>query len=279
MTSKSLALVIESDAGTRRLMEVLLTRSGFEVDLVANGPDALLLMQQIDYDLMTLDLILPARSGLDLLQWLSVERPAALSRALVLSSAPDAQLDRVRERWPQVCVLRKPFELGEVLESVQNATANRETTRELTPADTFCRRSILAGAKAGVLARVRGASVEPLLTFGYSPDQIAPYLDMTVDDPYPICKSVRTAEPMWCASIASAQLDYPILAPVWAQQQSRAFAVVPLVSDGAVIGAAGWTYREPRLFTEAEQRTLLDIATKAADAIVAEKRNAGVLAG
>jgi CheY-like chemotaxis protein len=266
MTSNPLALVAESDAATRRLLEVLLTRAGLEVDLVANGADALLLLGQIDYDVVTLDLMLPASSGQELLQWLAAERQDALARTLVLSSAPEAQLERVRRRWPQVRVLRKPFELVEVVESVQNAVA-MHARLPLSAADTFCRRSILAGANAGMLARVRGRKLEPLRTFGYSPEQIAPFLDMKVDDPYPICNVVRTASPLWCATLARAQFDFPILAPVWERNESRAFAAVPLVAGGSVVGAAGWSYREPRLFADAEQRTLLDIAARALEVV------------
>ena len=278
MSSNPLALVVESDAGTRRLLDVLLTRAGIEVDVVANGPDARLLLEHIDYDLVTLDLLLPALSGSDLLQWLAVDRPAALERTIVLSSAPDAQLERARQRWPGVRVIRKPFELEEILAAAKLARS-APADRALTAAGTFCRRSVLAGAKAGVIVRLRGKNVEPLLTFGYAHEQIAPFLSMTVDDPYPICVAIRTSAPFWCTSVARARLDYPILAPVWTKNESQAFAVVPIMSGEVIIGAVGWSYREPRLFGDAEQRTLLDIAAQATQLVMSsDTQPSGVLA-
>src|SRR3712207_869299 len=112
---RPLALIVENDSGTRRLLDVLLSRVGLDVDRVANGDDAFIALQHVAYDMLLIDFLLPGRSGAQLLEWLSEERPHLLSRTIVLSSATPARLEALRERWPAVRTIRKPFELGEVL--------------------------------------------------------------------------------------------------------------------------------------------------------------------
>ena len=258
---KPLALVIENDASTRKLLDVLLSRVGFEVDLVPTGTDASIILQHVEYDLLMIDLLLPGKSGVELLEWLAAERPHMLSRAVVLSSATPAKLDAVRERWPRVRTIRKPFELGEVLELAQHITASgRREPGEASALEKFCRHSMRAGAKAGVVVGVNGAVLEPLLSFGYSAAILDSYFPISVDAPYPLCATIRHDKPLWIASVVAAAPDYPTLAAVWEANESRAVAAVPLRGGTGVIGAIGWSFREPRLFSEREQQIFTGIA-------------------
>jgi len=261
---KPLALVIENDSGTRKLLDVLLSRFGFEVDLVASGSDALTLLEIVQYDVLILDLLIPGKSGAEILEWIGRERPAMLSRVVVLSSSSPARLEAVRGEWPGVRTIRKPFELGEVVEAAAEASKDR-VPREATAGENFCRFSVRAGAKAGVIVATSGGAVEPVLTFGYAAEDVTRFFPMSVDAAYPLCSSIRNAKPVWIASIAGAGTDYPMLQPVWAKNGSRALAVVPLLQDGRAVGAAGWTFREPRLFTEREQQLLTEIAAGVVD--------------
>jgi two-component system cell cycle response regulator CpdR len=257
---KPLALVIENDAGTRKLLNVLLTRVGMDVDLVPTGDDAFIALQHVPYDVLVIDLLLPGRTGMDLLAGFAAERPHLLSRSVVLSSASPMQLDLVRERWPEVLVIRKPFELGEVLEATQQIAARSEP-RESSAAAKFCRYSLRAGAKAGVVVAPNSESLDLVLSFGYTSEMLDSYFPLPADAPYPLSTAVRHGKALWLASLIAAAPDFPTLAPVWEANQSRAVAALPLRDDnGKIIGAVGWSFREPRLFSEAEQQVFLEIA-------------------
>ena len=54
-----------------------------------NGPDTLSAVSKTDYDVVLLDLSMPGRSGLDILQQLKIEKPAL--RVLILSTYPEEQ--------------------------------------------------------------------------------------------------------------------------------------------------------------------------------------------
>lgn len=256
---KPLALVVENDASTRKLLDVLLSRIGMEVDLVPTGSDASIILRHVEYDVMLLDLLLPGKNGLELLAWLAEERPRTLSRVVVLSSASPAQLEDVRARWPQVRTIRKPFELGEVLELTQHIAAAREP-REQGAEEKFCRYSMRAGAKAGVVVAADGQGLEPLLSFGYAPAILEGWFPLPLDAPYPLCAAVRHDKPLWIASVLAAAPEYPTLAAVWEANESRAIAAVPLRDRNRLLGAIGWSFREARLFSEAEQQVLTGIA-------------------
>jgi CheY-like chemotaxis protein len=267
---KPLALVIENDAGTRKLLDVLLSRLGLEVDLVPTGTDASVILQHVEYDVLLIDLLLPGRSGTQLLEWLAQERPHLLARSIVVSSASPAQLEALRERWPDVRTIRKPFELGEVVEETQRVVSQR-LPHLPTAEEKFCRHSMRAGAKAGIIVRASGSVLEPLLSFGYTPAMLEGYFPMMIDAPYPLCLTLRHGKPMWIASVITAAPEYPTLAPVWEKNESRAIAAVPLREADRVIGAIGWSFREPRLFSDAEQRLFTEIAEAVPEWIRAEQ--------
>ncbi|HEX6086614.1 MAG TPA: response regulator [Thermoanaerobaculia bacterium] len=274
---KPLALVIENDAGTRKLLDVLLSRLGLEVDLVPTGSDAAVVLQHVEYDALLIDLLLPGRSGIQLLEWLAQERPHMLARSIVISSASPANLEALRERWPDVHTIRKPFELGEVLEETQRVVSLR-VPRTPTVEEKFCRHSMRAGAKAGIIVRASGNALEPVLSFGYEPAMMTSYFPMPLDAQYPLCAAMRHGKPMWIASVVAAAPEYPTLAPVWEKNESRAIATMPLREGNRVVGAIGWSFREPRLFSEVEQQLLTEIAEAVPEWMRAEQSTASASA-
>ena len=256
---KPLALAIENDAGTRKLLDVLLTRSGVDVDLVPTGSDALILLAAVPYDLLLIDLLLPGTSGMQILEWIASERPAMLARSIVLSSAPEWQLQRVHDQWPQVRVIRKPFELGDVVEAAQAISASRED-RIPSFAETFCRHSVCAGARAGLIVAENNARVDALHAFGFAPGEVESYFPLPLESPIPLCAAIRNAAPVWLASVTLTGTDYPLLRPAAGRNENRALAAVPLLRNGRAVGAVGWSFREPRLFTDRDQQTFLTMA-------------------
>jgi CheY-like chemotaxis protein len=254
-------LVIENDRATRKLLDVLLRRFGIAVDLVATGSDALLLLEHVEYDLVFVDFL--QTGGIDVLEWIGINRPSMVERCIVLSSSAPSQLERVRERWPGVRTIRKPFELADIVEAAE-ATAAAPARRNGAPVESFTRRSVSAGAKAGVVVTLDGEQLVPSMWFGYPPGVVESFGPMRIDSPLPIANALRDARPVWLASLAGVTDEYPQLRPLWEKLESRALAAVPLMRDGAPVGAAGWTFREARLFHEPEQQLFRSIAEEVA---------------
>jgi len=265
---KPLALVVENDAGTRKLLDALLKRAGVEADIVGSGREAMMLMKHAAYSVVLLDLLLEGITGFDILKYMKQQQPEMLARTLVLSSASEKQLDEVRTNFAGVQVIRKPFDISEVLTAVGARSAGASRVADL--AEEFCRRSIVAGASAGLVATLDANGIASAWThFGYAPGLVESYWPMSIEAQYPICAAMRNAKPVWIASIQLAAAEYPLLAPVWKRGESKAVAAIPLIRDEVVIGAAGWSFHQTRLFAERERNAfhrIVELIVAAPDA-------------
>src|ERR1039458_4203022 len=66
--SKGNILVVDDEADIREGLQDLLTSEGYVVDLAQNGPEGLRKMETRGYALVLLDLMMPDRSGMEVLQ-------------------------------------------------------------------------------------------------------------------------------------------------------------------------------------------------------------------
>lgn len=78
-------LVVEDDADVARMMTVMLHRAGYQVDVARKGGQALSLLEQKHYTAMTLDLVLPDISGLELLRQVR-HRSATINLPIIVVS-------------------------------------------------------------------------------------------------------------------------------------------------------------------------------------------------
>lgn len=67
-TGKGHVLVIDDEADIRESLETLLTLEGYKVDLAVNGGDGLRALEAKGYDMVLLDLMMPDRSGMEVLR-------------------------------------------------------------------------------------------------------------------------------------------------------------------------------------------------------------------
>ncbi|RUT31579.1 response regulator transcription factor [Paenibacillus zeisoli] len=83
-------LLIEDDQSISEMVRDYLTREGYEITAVFDGIEAEKAFAKISYDLVLLDLMLPGRSGTDVLQLI---RQASLVPVLIMS-AKDSDVDK-----------------------------------------------------------------------------------------------------------------------------------------------------------------------------------------
>jgi len=89
-------LLVEDDLFLRELYAKLLSDEGFKVDLAVNGLEAERLMKQGGYDLVLLDLMLPGKSGVEILRSMNEQEKAACGKIVALSNlAQDGVVDQV----------------------------------------------------------------------------------------------------------------------------------------------------------------------------------------
>ncbi len=107
-------LVADDDRALQVLLNVLLTRAGFDVDFAHDGRQALAKVTDDNYAVVMLDLILPEVSGIEILEHLRRVKPAVLPRVIVLTSASKGVIDRADTSGIH-SLIRKPFDIQDVI--------------------------------------------------------------------------------------------------------------------------------------------------------------------
>ncbi len=122
------ALVVDDDASHRKLLQRILSDKGFACDAADTADHARDLFDAEDYDLLTVDVVMPGESGLDL-----VADIRAMDRdvAVIMISGMDAQ--ETYSRAAELGVygyLIKPFSRNQLLATVGSAWARLMLERE-----------------------------------------------------------------------------------------------------------------------------------------------------
>jgi CheY-like chemotaxis protein len=111
------ALIVEDDSNTRRLLrKVVEAQELCEVDEAADGAKAIELLDQNDYDVVLLDIVLPKLSGTAVMDHLYVTNPAVLERIIVVTGL---NVEDIRKLFPTVChALSKPVMPKRLMDSI-----------------------------------------------------------------------------------------------------------------------------------------------------------------
>ena len=108
-------LVVDDDQALQTLLNVLLTRAGFECDFVTDGEAALQKIDGGEYAVIVLDLILPGVSGIEILAQLKASRPALLQRTIIMTGASNGILRNIDVTRVH-SVIRKPFDISDMVQ-------------------------------------------------------------------------------------------------------------------------------------------------------------------
>ena len=97
--ARAKALVVEDDATTRTLLAGLLESIDCDVDLAADGEEALLQISARHYDIIVLDIVLPKMSGIDVMESLRRDHPHILGCIIVVTGL---DIREIRTLFPAV---------------------------------------------------------------------------------------------------------------------------------------------------------------------------------
>jgi two-component system alkaline phosphatase synthesis response regulator PhoP len=114
-----LVLVVEDEKEIRDLVRYNLERAGFRVNAVADGDEALQRVFAARPDAVVLDLMLPSRSGLEILREVRGE-PATRDLPIIVLTARSAEMDKLLGfEHGADDYLTKPFSPGELVARVR----------------------------------------------------------------------------------------------------------------------------------------------------------------
>lgn len=123
-SSGQTVLIADDEPNIRRVLEALLTRSGYNVLIAENGKKALALAASHEVDLLLTDLIMPDMNGVELLRSVKARTPDCAAILITAYGTIKTAVEAIKLGADNY--LTKPFELDEVLALVRRALENRD---------------------------------------------------------------------------------------------------------------------------------------------------------
>jgi DNA-binding response OmpR family regulator len=116
--SAARVLVVDDDEPIRILLQAIFLRHNVALDLAGDGDTALGHLRRSRYDAVILDLMLPGQNGFELLREMKSRDPRLLERTIVLTAVSDLTLRDFADGRLVRRVMRKPFDLDELVGEV-----------------------------------------------------------------------------------------------------------------------------------------------------------------
>jgi CheY-like chemotaxis protein len=136
MPNEKRILIVDDDDAIRALLFTILRRRGFTVDMAKNGLEAMNRLRGCHYAVMLLDLMMPMKSGWEVLDELKKLAPEVRPVVIVLTAGNEP-----RDLDPALVAasIGKPFEVNLLVETITactNAQAERPQLPGCPPADS-----------------------------------------------------------------------------------------------------------------------------------------------
>ena len=123
--SKTKILVVDDDPNIVRTLRDRLERHGYEVLTASNGREGLEMALQDKPDVVLLDIIMPIMDGHEMLEALR-RQPFGEEPSVIMFTARSQKQDISRANAAGIDdYVVKPFDLGELLERIENVVENR----------------------------------------------------------------------------------------------------------------------------------------------------------
>lgn len=117
-------LVVEDEKKLARVLQLELVYEGYQVTTVYDGREALKLINQEDFDLILLDVMLPGLSGMEILRRMRKDQQVT---PVILLTARDATYDKVSGLdLGANDYMTKPFEIEELLARIRAQLRNNQ---------------------------------------------------------------------------------------------------------------------------------------------------------
>ncbi|MGH1579214.1 response regulator transcription factor [Planktotalea sp.] len=117
-------LLIEDEPNIIEAVSFLLSRDGWSVSTHSNGHDAADVIRAKRPDLLILDVMLPGRSGFDILADIRNEPDFAETPVLMLTARGQAKDREMAERLGATRFMTKPFSNSEIIETLNEMSAS-----------------------------------------------------------------------------------------------------------------------------------------------------------
>lgn len=126
-------VLIEDEPNIAEAIRFLLTRDKWNVDVHGDGSDAVEVIRAASPDLVILDLMLPGKSGLEVIQELRTVSALKALPVLMLTARGQLKDREMAEKAGVTRFMTKPFSNSEVLTAVRDLYAQAYQAEQVAP--------------------------------------------------------------------------------------------------------------------------------------------------
>jgi DNA-binding response OmpR family regulator len=117
-------LVVDDNEITVRALDQLLSKEGFNIISASNGKDAIRLLDQLKFDLVVTDLLMPFTNGIDLIRYVKSDAAKMNTPIIVVSSIKDEKSKMECYNLGVDVYLTKPVTPVELVMMIRKLTRN-----------------------------------------------------------------------------------------------------------------------------------------------------------
>ena len=116
-------LIVDDEPNIVMSLEFLMRKNGYQVGIARNGTEALAAIDQLPYDLVLLDIMMPDVDGLEVCRQLRARPDRAATKVVFLSAkSRDADVQKGYEAGADLYI-PKPFSTRQLMEKVRELLA------------------------------------------------------------------------------------------------------------------------------------------------------------
>jgi len=125
---KPSVLIVDDEAGIRKLLTTALNENGFSPDSAENGAEAIRKANERYYNLALIDIMLPDINGVELLAKFKPTRPR--TRKIIMTGNPSLQnaVDALNKGAD--AYIMKPLDIGQVLATLEEQLTKQKEQKE-----------------------------------------------------------------------------------------------------------------------------------------------------
>ncbi|MGD9189948.1 MAG: response regulator, partial [Desulfobacteraceae bacterium] len=149
--SQARLLIVDDERSMRELLEFMLSKEGYQIQLAENGTKAIACVREQDFDLILCDIRLGDITGLEVLRAAKKQRPQTvvimISAYATTETAVEAMNDGAFDYVP------KPFDNDELKQTIANALDRKTLDAERQVIENELRKTVHFGKIVGNSAR------------------------------------------------------------------------------------------------------------------------------
>jgi len=115
-------LVIDDEEIIIKSLSKLLEKEGYEVFVAKNGQDAIIMVEEGDFDLILADIRMPGMNGVETVEHIYKEMSSKQKRkipAIFITGYADEMIEKKTKILNPAAYIHKPFNIGELLSNIK----------------------------------------------------------------------------------------------------------------------------------------------------------------